>query len=242
MPGEKLPIIPSEDDVCLICQESSGIRLDKCTDYKCQCRGMFFHEPCYDPFKGSPCPICRNPQIRINVEVPVEIHAGIQVEIQAGMVDIQRRLRQMNEEQRQLRETKITLYMIGPLFIAAYITTIVYAILACSEWQTYSDFQRVTLVALIVTNVYLIFQIMYTIAKPERWLLHSKSKLNTFLQVIILCVAVISMFVYFQDPEVYNLKVATGITAIITICSIGIVFVLVFVVGMMAACEYMFQI
>lgn len=148
----------------------------------------------------------------------------------------------VNEEQRQLRETKITLYMIGPLFVVAYITTIAYAIHASSEWQTYSEFEKVTLVALIVTNVYLIFQIMYTIARPERWLLYSKSKLNTFLQVVMLCVAVMSMFVYFQGPEVYSLKVATGITSIITICSIGIVVTMLLVVGMMAACERLFQI
>ena len=235
MPGEalqKLCIVPSEDDVCFICQESSGIRLDKCTDYKCQCRGMFFHDPCYESFRGSACPICRDPQINVEIQIPV---ANLNQ-------DIQRRVHQMNEEQRQLRETKITLYMIGPLFVVAYITTIVYAILACSEWQTYSEFQKVTLVALIVTNVYLIFQIMYTIARPESWLLYSKSKFNTFLQVVMLCVAVMSMFVYFQGPEVYSLKVATGITSIITICSIGIVVTMLLVVGMMAACEHLFQI
>ena len=235
MPGEalqKLCIVPSAEDVCFICQESSGIRLDKCTDYKCQCRGMFFHELCYESFRGSACPICRNPQINVEIQIPVA----------NPNQDIQRRVHQMNEEQRQLRETRMTLFIMGPLFVVAYITTIVYAILACNEWQTYSEFQKVTLVALIVTNVYLIFQIMYTIAKPERWLMYSKSKLNTFLQVVMLCVAVMSMFVYFQGPEVYSLKVATGITSIITICSFGIVFTMLLVVGMMAACEHVFHI
>lgn len=234
MPGEKTSIIPAEDDVCFICQESSGIRLDKCTDYKCQCRGMFFHEPCYESFRGSACPICRDPQIQINIQ--------IQIPVANPYEDIQRRVHQMNEEQRQLLETRMTLFIMGPLFVVAYITTIVYAILACSEWQTYSEFQKVTLVALIVANVYLISQIIYAIAKPERWLLYSKSKLNTFLQVVMLCVAVMAIFVYFQNPEVYNLKVATGITSIITICSIGIVVTMLLVVGMMAACEHLFQI
>jgi membrane-associated HD superfamily phosphohydrolase len=146
----------------------------------------------------------------------------------------------MNEEAKQTQETKITIWIISPLLVAAYVTTIVYAILACREWDTYSDFQKVTLVGLLIINVYMIVQIAYTLAKPESFLEHSKSRLHFVIQVILLCLAAMSIVVYFQNPEVYNLKVATGITALITICSIGIILSLMCVVVFMGACEYLY--
>ena len=228
MPPEKSCMLPSAEDVCLICQESTGVRVDKCAEYKCECRGMFFHEPCYESYKGSPCPICRvNEQNHINIMI---------------REDVQGRIRQMNEEAKQVRETRITICLVSPFLVAAYITTIVYSILACSEWSTYTTFQKATIIGLITINVHMICQIVYCIVKPEAWYLYSKSKLNTAIQVILLCFAVMSMFVYFQDPEVYNLKVATGITSIITICSIGMLLMMFCIVGLMAACEHVFQI
>ena len=238
MPGEapeKFCIIPTDEDVCMICQDSSGIRVDKCADYKCQCRGMFFHEPCYESFKGSPCPICRvneNHRVNENREVHVRVNENQHVRVN---------IRQMNEEAKHIQETKITVWLVSPLLVAAYVTTIVYAILACREWYTYSDFQKVTLIGLIIVNVYMIVQIAYTLAKPESFLEHSKSRLHTVIQVIIFILAVMVIVVYFQNPEVYNLKVATGITALITICSIGIMLTLTCVVVLMGACEYLYM-
>lgn len=236
MPGEekapeKVCMIPTADDVCMICQESTGIRVDKCADYKCQCRGMFFHEPCYEPFKGSACPICRANE----GEVHVELNPGVDEQRQIQVI-----VRRMNEEAKQAQETKITIWIISPFLVAAYVTTIVYAILACREWDTYSDFQKVTIIGLIIINVYMIMQIAYTLARPEAFLLHSKSRLNKVIQVILLSFAVMAMVVYFQNPEVYNLKVASGITALITICSFGIIFTMMCVVVFMGACEYLY--
>jgi len=229
MPGEaseKLCIVPSAEDVCLICQESSGVRVDKCADYKCQCRGIYFHEPCYEQFKGSPCPICRvNHQPAININIMIR-------------EDIQGRIRQMNEEEKQVRETRVSACLVSPFLVAAYLTTIVYSILACSEWSTYTTFQKATIIGLITVNAYMICRLVYCIIKPERWLAHSRSKLNTAIEVILLCFAVMSMFVYFQDPDVYNLKVASGITSIYTICSIGLLFVFLCYMGLVAACEH----
>ena len=87
----------------------------------------------------------------------------------------------------------------------------------------------------------MIMQIAYTLARPEAFLLHSKSRLNKVIQVILLSFAVMAMVVYFQNPEVYNLKVASGITALITICSFGIIFTMMCVVVFMGACEYLYD-
>jgi hypothetical protein len=152
--------------------------------------------------------------------------------------DIQGRIRQMNEEEKQVRETRVSACLVSPFLVAAYLTTIVYSILACSEWSTYTTFQKATIIGLITVNAYMICRLVYCIIKPERWLAHSRSKLNTAIEVILLCFAVMSMFVYFQDPDVYNLKVASGITSIYTICSIGLLFVFLCYMGLVAACEH----
>ena len=51
---------PTKDDVCIICQDSTGARVDRCNEYDCKCRGIFFHDTCFQEYEGFACPICRD--------------------------------------------------------------------------------------------------------------------------------------------------------------------------------------
>ena len=241
--GGKVCIVPSDEDVCLICLESNGIRLDKCEEYKCQCRGLFFHENCYETYKGFPCPTCRlnNNPIVGNVGHVGNVNHVLIVQIDGNMAEFLQRLegkeaQRANEEADQLRQTKRCIYFISPILALLYILTLIYAALACGEWTTYSEYEKVTLVGVIIINVYLVLQNIYVICNPDSFFEFSNTRTNTLVQIVILFFALMAVVVYFRNPDVYYLKVATGITTGITICSLIFALMLLFCIGIVSVC------